>query len=834
VGGQLQTAASFNFEAKSSYSVRVRSADQGGLFTDKVFTIGVTNVNEAPTDIALSGAIVAENQPSGTVVGTLTSTDPDAGNTFTYTLVPGTGSTDNASFAIVGGQLQTAASFDFETKSSYSVRVRAVDQGGLSTDKVFTIGVTNVNDAPTDILLSPSSIAENRPAGATVGTLSSADPDVGGTFTYTLVPGMGSGDNTSFTIDGNVLKTAAPFDFETKVSYSVRVRSTDQSGLFTEKVFAIGVTDVNEPPTGVRLSPSAGAIAENTVWTGRFRLAEVIVADDATGANEFTLSGADAASFEVVGRELFLRAGIALDFETKPSYSVTVTASDPAIPSAVPVSVGYTLAVTDVVEVPGVPTGVVGTAGNGQVSLSWTAPAFNGGVAISDYVVQYSSNGGSTWTRFNDAVSVATTALVTGLANGTNYLFQVAAVNAVGTGDFSANSAAVAPKAVPGAPTGVTGVAGAGQVTLSWTAPTVRGSTAISDYRVRYSSNGGASWTTFGDAVSTSTAATVTGLANGTSYVFSVAAVNGAGTGLYSSASAAVTPRTVPGVPTGVAGVAGNGSVALTWAAPAANGGAAVSDYRVQYSSNNGVNWITFSDAVSSATSATVTGLTNGTSYVFHIAAVNAAGAGGFTAKSAAVTPRTVPGVPTGLAGVAGNGSVALTWAAPATNGGAAVSDYRVQYSSNNGVNWITFSDATSSATSATVTGLANGTSYVFRVASLNAAGVGGFTAKSAAVTPRTVPGAATNLTATPVTGRVNLAWRAPASNGGAAITDYIVQYSSNNGATWRTFADGLSSATSASVTGLVRGTSYVFRVGTVNVAGAGEFSAKTPAVVAR
>ena len=183
---------------------------------------------------------------------------------------------------------------------------------------------------------------------------------------------------------------------------------------------------------------------------------------------------------------------------------------------------------------------------------------------------------------------------------------------------------------------------------------------------------------------------------------------------------------------------------------------------------------------------------------------------------------------------MAGNGSVALTWAAPASNGGAAVVDHRVQYSSNNGVSWTTFTGATTAVRTATVTGLTNGVAYVFRVAALNAAGSGGSTAKSAAVTPRTVPGGPTNLTATPVTGRVNLAWRAPASNGGAAITDYIVQYSSNNGTTWRIFVESVSSATSASVTGLVRGTSYVFRVVAMNVAGAGEYSAKTQAVVAR
>src|SRR5262249_3598808 len=89
-------------------------------------------LNAAPPAIELSNDGVAENQAAGTVVGPLSSSDPDAGDTFTYTLVAGTGDTDNDSFQILGNTLQTNASFDFETRSSYSIRVRSTDQSGLS------------------------------------------------------------------------------------------------------------------------------------------------------------------------------------------------------------------------------------------------------------------------------------------------------------------------------------------------------------------------------------------------------------------------------------------------------------------------------------------------------------------------------------------------------------------------------------------------------------------------------------------------------------------------------------------------------------------------------
>ncbi len=205
--------------------------------------INFGNHNSPPTDIGLSSASVDENQPAGAVVGTLSSTDPDAGETFTYSLVAGAGDSGNASFVIAGDQLQAAATFDFEAQSSYSIRVRTTDLGGLWCEEVFTIDVSNRNDMPTDIALSQSSVDENQPVGTTVGILSSIDPDAGETFTYTLVAGAGDTDNGLFAIVGDQLQTNAVLDFETQSSYSIRVRTTDSGGLWYEEVFTIDVVD---------------------------------------------------------------------------------------------------------------------------------------------------------------------------------------------------------------------------------------------------------------------------------------------------------------------------------------------------------------------------------------------------------------------------------------------------------------------------------------------------------------------------------------------------------------------------------------------------------------
>ena len=159
----------------------------GGLKILDVSDFTNIPVNQSPTDLALSNNTIAENQTIGTAIGTFTTTDPDTGNTFTYSLVAGTGSTDNALFAISGNQLQSNGIFDFESQNSYSIRVRTTDQGGLSFEKQLAIGVTDLNE----IIGNPSI---NNGRNPIVGT---AGPDylTGGAGAKTLT---GGGGNDSF------------------------------------------------------------------------------------------------------------------------------------------------------------------------------------------------------------------------------------------------------------------------------------------------------------------------------------------------------------------------------------------------------------------------------------------------------------------------------------------------------------------------------------------------------------------------------------------------------------------------------------------------------------
>lgn len=218
----------------------------------------------APTDLALRTASVAENLPVGSLVGTFSSTDPDPGDTFTYALVTGAGDTDNGSFTVGGDELRTAAVLDHEAKSSYAIRVRSTDAAGNVLDKALTVTVLDVNEPPTAVTLSASSVPENQPPGTTVGTLGALDPDAGQTHTFAVVSdgcgGTYADGSAGFTVSGSALVTRAPLDFETRSSYSVCVRVTDSGtpAQSFDALLTVTVGDVKEgAPGGVSPTPPA-------------------------------------------------------------------------------------------------------------------------------------------------------------------------------------------------------------------------------------------------------------------------------------------------------------------------------------------------------------------------------------------------------------------------------------------------------------------------------------------------------------------------------------------------------------------------------------------------
>jgi len=192
-----------------------------------------------------------------------------------------------------------------------------------------------------------------------------------------------------------------------------------------------------------------------------------------------------------------------------------------------------------VADLPGVPTGLVGTAGSSIVTLAWTAPASDGNAPIADYAVEYGPDTAS-YTAVTRTPSTAATQTVTGLTPETEYVFRVAAINGIGTGSFTSpiTRTTLSPT-VPGAPTGLTATAnGFGSAFLAWTAPADNGGAAITDYTIQYSGNGGTSWANWAWS-QFETNENLPVMESGVEYTFRVAAVNSVGTGPWSNTATA-------------------------------------------------------------------------------------------------------------------------------------------------------------------------------------------------------------------------------------------------------------------------------------------------------
>jgi hypothetical protein len=181
--------------------------------------------------------------------------------------------------------------------------------------------------------------------------------------------------------------------------------------------------------------------------------------------------------------------------------------------------------------VPNPPTNITGFAGNASVVLTWSAPVYTGHAPITSYIV--TSNPGNI-----RRTSSTTRTTVTGLTNGTAYTFTIVAINSKGPSVASAASAAFTPITVATAPTGVSATPHDGYVTVTWTASSSDGGSAITEYVVT-STPGSLTASVDG----TTLTADVTDLTNGTSYTFTVKAVNGAGNSVLSTATSSVTPH---------------------------------------------------------------------------------------------------------------------------------------------------------------------------------------------------------------------------------------------------------------------------------------------------
>ncbi|XP_064622227.1 protocadherin Fat 4-like isoform X2 [Lineus longissimus] len=257
-GADIKVGGNLDFEKVSEYSLKVVTKDSGTptMSYTGLVRIQVANLNEAPTAVKPTQLTVAENSPKDTIVHKLTVTDEDAGDTHTC-IISKVGLPSNFPFAIKESDVVfvKVASIDYEKKSQYSFDLQCKDKAGLTFLQVITVMVTDVNEPPYEIKISPDSIPENTPKGGTACTIVAKDHE-SSKITYKVV-------SDAFSLQGtNTLITTIDLDFETKSTYDLKVNATDEGGLVTTADIVVKIKDVNEAPTAIKLSTQS--VPENT------------------------------------------------------------------------------------------------------------------------------------------------------------------------------------------------------------------------------------------------------------------------------------------------------------------------------------------------------------------------------------------------------------------------------------------------------------------------------------------------------------------------------------------------------------------------------------------
>ena len=345
-----------------SATVTVVLSDNGGTgnggddtYTSQTFTVTVNAVNDAPTDIASTSTSVDDDSESGTTVGTLSSTDPDNGDSHSYSIV---GGDDASKFSIASGSnvLKTAATIDYHTQQTYQVTIRTTDSAGSTYDETFTINASNPNNRKPVVTASQSfTIEENKSSGSDIGTVQGSDADNETLQNWTLESGTNK-DHFTINASTGLLETAKKLDYEDsdERTYSLGVKVSDGNEFSSVVNITINVSSVNDITPAVTSNQSF-ALNENIssgslVDTLEATDADVWPSGTSTTFQDWVItSGNSAGHFALNSSTGILTTAGALDYETTSSYSLSVKVSDGANLSS---ATTVTISINDINESP--------------------------------------------------------------------------------------------------------------------------------------------------------------------------------------------------------------------------------------------------------------------------------------------------------------------------------------------------------------------------------------------------------------------------------------------------------------------------------------------------
>jgi titin len=616
---------------------------------------------------------------------------------------------------------------------SFRFSVRAVNAIGTSAASDPTAGV--IADLPQRV---PSVSATAVDASVTARWSPPANNSVFPINRYDVRLQNGTVLCSVVPTDDVTAPVSCTFPMANYTSTTIRVASFNAFGQSTTQAWT-SVTVVPSPFVVSNVSAVAGDSRATVSWTDRMESPD-------WGTPVYTVTSVEDPTKSCVSEPYFPRAGnwnascVVTELEPGRPYSFTVTAADYYGNSSVS-------AATDAVVpfgAPGAPTEVVARFGSQHISnhtgsmiVSWNSAAANSS-AVTGYRVR------STTSPERSCTTTATICEIAGLVNGVEHSFIVTATNAAGTGADSEPSNAVLSAAVPSAPTGVRASVNVStstpSITVAWDAqsllidPVIAGNgSAITEYIVTAVGNPELTCTTVSNSCD------IDDVANGSTYAFVVTATNAIGTGPASSPSDEVTPAAAPGAPTGLTLLASDGQVTVGWIAPATNG-SAITSYLVADVDDPSLS-CSYLVPVSgpSLNSCAVTGLDNGTSYSFRVAASNGIGAGEPSEATPEVLPTAAPGPVRNVAATPAAASVLVEWDAPIDDGGTSIDRVDVTAVQDPSRSCsVEFTAGETADGSCVVTGLANGTAYTFAISAHNAAGSGPVVVSGEFATDRT------------------------------------------------------------------------------------------------